>query len=109
MNVTIDGLDDLEAALDALENLDRGEITYRASEEMLSRVSEGVPVDSGDLKRSGRTERSGDTARLLWDDVPYAGIVEQRQRWFQPVVESEGPDILREEMEEALAEALRDA
>lgn len=42
------------------------------------------------------------------DDLPYAGVVKARRGFLEPTAEEKGPDIVREELEHALAEAVGD-
>lgn len=105
--VRVEGLEELDALLSDLESIDMGEVAERAAERLRAEITPGVPWKTGRLRRSGRVEAYPGMARLVWDDVVYAAIVEARKPYFYPVIEARGEDVLTEELAYAIDEVLR--
>ena len=115
MQIVIHGLDELANMLGALSDVDG--MVERAAHAAAERLRDEVisqpwgagnprfPVKTGALRDSGRVD--GNT--LYWDDLEYAGVIEQRGGgFFGPVVEEKGPEIFKEEIQRELEAAIGD-
>ena len=106
--IKIIGTEKLAAQLKALGGVEERVVLERAAERLRDRVVPGVPVDSGALRDSSEIVVGDKEVRLQWDRLPYAGPVEARRPFLEPVAESEGPEIVKDEFEIAQREAVGD-
>ena len=75
MSFEIEGLDDLISDLkDASNDFDK-EASKRlnnVSQKLVAKVKLKTPIDSGVLRRSWRSKKDGDLARIVYNNVHYA-------------------------------------
>lgn len=107
MRIVIEGVEEYAAMLHAADDFDAGPALERSAEIMRDVVSaqDDFPYETGDLLASGRV----DGGNLYWDDLPYAGPVEEDQEYFWPVTVEHLPGIVEEEVRRALEDAVEEA
>ena len=116
ITIRIEGLDALQDKLAALADVDG--MVERAANDAAEELRDAVaaqpwgagnrqfPVKTGALRDSGRVE--GNT--LYWDDLEYAGVIEERGGggFFRPIVEERGPEIFEAALKRELDAAAGD-
>lgn len=102
--IRLEGVEEFAARLQAVKDFDPAPALERAAERLMNRIRDqpDFPYLTGDLQRSGRV----DGANLFWDDLVYAGPVERRRQFFEPIAVEELPLLVEEELKIALDEAV---
>jgi HK97 gp10 family phage protein len=109
------GYDKLQKQLEELAKIDTRFAAIKMAEKVYDRSQNLVPVDTGDLKDSGKVIEAGEGAQVIYDaghalHVEFGTVKMKAQPYLRPAYEAEQRELVEtaaKEIEAAIKESIR--